>query len=130
MWWGLFLKNIPNNWPIWVDGSNKLWGIWGISSCKESTKKFDLSWLISFQSQLKANGEDSCPVEISAHILSLCVPNPWFSITIQVTVFEKLLILIKIVSLCRSRLWLNSSSVTLNSLWTRVKPWKHVEHVS
>ena len=22
-----FFKNIPNVWPIWADGSNKLWGI-------------------------------------------------------------------------------------------------------
>ena len=32
MWRGFFFKNIPNNWPIWADGPNKLWGIWGISS--------------------------------------------------------------------------------------------------
>ena len=25
-----FFKNVPNNWPIWPDGPNKLWGIWGI----------------------------------------------------------------------------------------------------
>ena len=28
-------KNIPNNWPIWTNGLNELWGIWcimGISS--------------------------------------------------------------------------------------------------
>ena len=25
-------KNIPNYWPIWADGPNNLWGIWGISS--------------------------------------------------------------------------------------------------
>ena len=30
MWWGLFLKNIPNNWLIWSDGPNKLWNIWDI----------------------------------------------------------------------------------------------------
>ena len=23
-------KNIPNNWPIWADGLNEFWGIWGI----------------------------------------------------------------------------------------------------
>ena len=27
-----FFKNVPNNCPIWADGSNELWGIWGISS--------------------------------------------------------------------------------------------------
>ena len=27
-----FFKNILNNWPIWADGPNKLWGIWGVSS--------------------------------------------------------------------------------------------------
>ena len=26
-----FFKNIPNNWPIWAEGPNVLWGIWGIS---------------------------------------------------------------------------------------------------
>jgi hypothetical protein len=31
MW--TFFKNIPNDWPIWADGPNKLVvGIWGISS--------------------------------------------------------------------------------------------------
>ena len=25
-------KNIPNYWPVWADGPNNLWGIWGISS--------------------------------------------------------------------------------------------------
>jgi hypothetical protein len=43
-----FFKSIPNNWLIWADGSNKLWGIWGI--------------------------------KLSAHILSFCVPSPWFPI--------------------------------------------------
>ena len=28
----LIFKNNPNNWQIWADGPNKLWGIWGISS--------------------------------------------------------------------------------------------------
>ena len=23
----VFFKNTPNNWPIWADGPNKLWGI-------------------------------------------------------------------------------------------------------
>ena len=27
-----FFKNIPNNWPIWADGPNELWGIWGNSN--------------------------------------------------------------------------------------------------
>ena len=26
-----FFENIQNNWPIWPDGSNKLWGIWGLN---------------------------------------------------------------------------------------------------
>ena len=29
---GCVLKNIPNNLPIWTDGPNKFWGIWGISN--------------------------------------------------------------------------------------------------
>ena len=24
MWWELFFKNIPNNWPIWADGPNEV----------------------------------------------------------------------------------------------------------
>ena len=28
-----FFKIIPNDWLIWADGPNKLWGIWGIFSC-------------------------------------------------------------------------------------------------
>ena len=31
-WMRASFKSIPNNWPIWPDGPNKLWGIWGISS--------------------------------------------------------------------------------------------------
>ena len=42
-----FFKNITNNWPIWADGSNELWCILGVF-----------------------------PVELSVHILSLCVPSP------------------------------------------------------
>ena len=25
-----FSQNIPNNWPIWADGPNRLWDFWGI----------------------------------------------------------------------------------------------------
>ena len=27
-----FFKNIPDNWPIWADVPNELWGIWSISN--------------------------------------------------------------------------------------------------
>ena len=27
-----FFENIPNNWLMWADEPNKLWGIWAISN--------------------------------------------------------------------------------------------------
>ena len=41
-----FFKNIPNNWPTWADGL-KICGVFGVF-----------------------------PIELSAHILTLCVPSP------------------------------------------------------
>ena len=43
----VFFKNIPNNWPILVNGPNELWGYLGV-----------------------------LPGEVSAHISSFCVPSP------------------------------------------------------